>query len=881
MPVEQPQGTVTMLFTDIEASTRLLERLGRERYAEALELHRRVLRDAFERHGGYEVDTEGDAFFVAFARAEDGAAAAKDAQEALANTDWPDGLDVRVRMGLHTGEPLPAPPKYVGLDVHRAARIMAAAHGGQVLVSHTTHDLLGGQLRAAPAMRSLGEHRLKDLSEPQRLYELQLDGLPAEFPPPRTLENRPTNLPVQPTPLIGRAEELEELTDLLLRDDVRLLTLTGSGGTGKTRLALHAAGELVEHFAEGVYVVALAPVSDPALVVPIVAQTLGVREEAEQQLDATLAAHLRTRTLLLVLDNFEQVLDAAPAVAGLLQHAPNVKIVVTSRAPLHLSGEREYAVQPLAVPADGKVFELPALSQCDSVALFIARAQAVDAHFNLTNDNGPAVAGICVRLDGLPLAIELAAARVRVLPPRALLARLDRSLRLLTGGAADLPTRQQTLRATIDWSYGLLTPDEQRLFTQLAVFVGGCTLDAVETVLGERTGLDVLDGLGRLVERSLVRQREDASGQPRFSMLETIREYALERLAELPAAYELRRAHAEYYLKLARAVEADLRNEVTAASLERLDEDGPNLTEALLWASENDGTLQGDLANALARPWALRGRLREGQRWVEDALARGDEGASSGRNVTLRWATYLAGMLGEGERTEAFISEWLASARQLGDRQSEGEAVFRLGELRVESGEIELGRKIIEEGLTLARELDDPELTAKMLGILGVAAREEGDHAAAATFFEQACSLHRSVGSRFNLAISLQKVGMARIDSGQLRDAAAPLREALEILREFGNDFEISFVLEGFAVLIAADDPLGAARLLGKGDALREPSNARLERHEEHRVKRATASTRAQLDEAEWARAWAEGRRMSLDDAIALTVAPHGTPAPT
>jgi predicted ATPase/class 3 adenylate cyclase len=875
--MRQPAGTVTMLFSDVEGSTRLLERLGRDRYADALELHRRLLRHAFDQNNGYEVDSEGDAFFVAFGRAGDAVATAAEAQQALAAADWPDDAEVRVRMGIHTGEPLVVPPKYVGIDVHRAARIMAAAHGGQVLVSQTTRDLLAGDAGSSLATRDLGEHRLKDLSEPQRLYQLQLAGLTNDFPPPRTLENRPMNLPVQPTPLVGRERELEEVERLLVREDVRLVTLTGSGGAGNTRLALHAAADLIEHFPQGVWAVALAPVTDPELVVPTIAQTLGVRETGEEALQEMLAAYLRDREMLLVLDNFEQLVEAAPTVAALLQHAPKLKILVTSRAPVHVSGEREYAVPPLSVPERDDLVEAAALSQYESVALFIARAEAVTAGFVLTNDNAPAVAEICVRLDGLPLAIELAAARVRVLPPKPLLARLDHSLKLLTGGAKDLPTRQQTLQATIDWSYRLLSAEEQQLFAELSVFVGGWTLEAAEAVLGRDGAVDVLDGIASLVEKNLVRQREDVYGESRFSMLETIREYALERLRALPAADDLLRAHAEYVLEFALVAERELQGERQTDWLGRLDRENANLTAALTWSREHETTFEVRLVNALVRFWGLRGQLRTGQAWVEEALAR--EGVDLGsRIVTLRWATYFAGMLGDHARAQTVIREWLASARELGDARNVGEALYRLGEEQVETGDIAAGRATLEEALRIARELDDPDLTAKLLGILGIAAREERDHTSAADFFEQSSSLFRSVGNRFNLAITLQKLGMARLDSGRPAEAVAPLRESLAILCEFKNEFEISFLLEGFAVLIAGDDAESAVRLMGKADALRAPSNARLERSELHRIAKLLASTKSHIDAATWQRAWSDGQRMSLDDAIALTSEPHGAP---
>src|SRR5436309_10715271 len=379
---DPPSGTVTLLFSDVEGATKLLQRVG-DAYADLLDKHRALLRRSFEAHGGFEVDTEGDAFFVAFGSANDAVAAAAEAQQALAGEEWPKGSEIRVRIGIHTGEPRLIEQRYVGLDVHHAARVMAAGHGGQILISQPSRDLLDEHYN----LRDLGEHRLKDLSRPQRLYQLQIDGLPQEFPALKTLGNRPTNLPVQPTALIGRERELEEVELLLRRDDVQIVTLTGPGGTGKTRLSLQAAAELIEQFANGVFFVALAPISDQALVVPTIAQTLGLRERGGEVLQQTLNEYLRDKQLLLVLDNFEHITAAAPSVASLLRTAEQVKVLVTSRTPLHVSGERTYDVPPLRLPDPARLPRFEALGQYEAVALFIERAEAAKAGFAVANEN--------------------------------------------------------------------------------------------------------------------------------------------------------------------------------------------------------------------------------------------------------------------------------------------------------------------------------------------------------------------------------------------------------------------------------------------------------------------------------------------------------------
>ena len=677
---ELPTGTITLLFTDIEGSTRLLQRSG-DAYAALLDEHRRLLDEAFRRHGGVIVDSEGDAFFVAFASAKDAVAGASDAQQALAAHEWRDGHEIRVRIGLHTGEPrVVEGRRYVGLDVHHAARVMAAGHGGQVLVSEATRVLLDDGTH----LRDLGEHRLKDLSRPQRLYQLELDGLPSEFPALKTLDNRPTNLPVQPNELIGRERELEEAAQLLT-NGLRVLTLTGTGGTGKTRLALQLAADVVEAFRNGVFFVSLAPVGDWELVAPTIARTLGLREQAGETVVETLDGYLADKELLLVLDNFEQVLAAAPAVAGLCATSPGLKLLVTSRTPLRLSGERTFPVPPLELP--------------ESVRLFAERAHAAALEFDVTDENEDAVAEICRRLDGLPLAIELAAPRIRSLPPPALLRRLDQRLKLLTGGAQDLDERQRTLRATIEWSYELLPQAERELFAQLGVFVGGSRLDAAEA-LCDCVGVDVLDGLHSLVEKSLLRQRPDADGEPRFWMLETVREYALELLDEAGALVDARQRHAELFLALAEQADVESRAGDQAAWFDQLDADNANFRTALEWAEERrDGELMLRLATALWGFWATRGQIAEGTRMLEEAIAL----AGSRPARALLGLCTLRMLRGEGESIEDDIREALRECEELGDDYSITQALNLHGRLEGSVlGHLGAGERDWREALRLA-----------------------------------------------------------------------------------------------------------------------------------------------------------------------------------
>jgi predicted ATPase/class 3 adenylate cyclase len=528
---ELPAGTITLLFADIEGSTALLQELGPERYGAALSDYRGLMRQVIASNGGVEVDTEGDSFFVAFPSARQAVAGAAEAQAALTKST------LRVRMGLHTGEPLVVNGHYSGMDVHRAARIAAAGHGGQVVLSQSTRELL----EPGMPVRDLGRHRLKDLGEPLRLYQLG----EVEHPPLRSLNS--ANLPIQPTPLIGRERELQEAGRLLRAH--RLVTVTGPGGSGKTRLALQLAAEAVEDFPDGVVWVPLQALRDPELVLPTIARALGTSE--------TLGEDIAHRRVLLVLDNFEQLLASAPRIGDLLAQLPHLKLLVTSREPLHVGAEYEYPIAPLREP--------------EAVALFIERATAAKPDFT---DNG-AVLEICRRLDCLPLALELAAARVKALSAAELLKRLDKRLPILTGGPRDAPERQRTLRATIAWSYELLPADEQRAFARLAVFAGGCTLEAAEEVCQAR-----LDTVAALIDKNLLRREDD-----RYFMLETIGEYALERLEESGELEELQQRHAEYYLEQARSVERLIRSPRAAGALDRLERDYGNLRAALRWPS--------------------------------------------------------------------------------------------------------------------------------------------------------------------------------------------------------------------------------------------------------------------------------------------------------
>jgi predicted ATPase/class 3 adenylate cyclase len=622
-----PSGTVTFLFTDVAGSTKLLHEHGDE-YGDLLAAHRAVVRAALARHSGVEVDTQGDAFFAAFARASDAVSAADEIRAGLG--DGP----VRVRIGIHTGEPLVTQEGYVGLDVHRAARIAAAAHGGQIVLSRATRDLLGSDRE----LRDLGEHRLKDLVEAERLFQLG----DLEFPPLRTLDA--TNLPVAASPLLGREQELAELGELL--ESRRLVTITGPGGMGKTQLALQVAAELVGKVSDGVFWVALAPLSDPALVSAEIAQAIGAPDD--------LGGFLHDRELVLLLDNFEHLLSAAATVSDLLATAAGLRVLATSRAPLRISGEVEYPLDPL--------------DSTDAVALFVERARAVGR--NIEPD--ATVEAVCTRLDNLPLAIELAAARTRLLAPAALLARLDRALPLLTDGSRDAPERQRTLRATIEWSYDLLDDEGRRLLARLAVFAGSFPVAAAESVCDAN-----VSELSSLVGLSLLKR----TGDERLLMLETIREYALERLAESGEEETFRTRHAEEFARLAETG-YELRGEAEAEWSTRLDRDHDDLRAALEWLAKTNPDAALELAGALGWFWFTRGYLAEGDARLRSALtASNANGEARARALTASGSLAARiGMVDDGRvRLENAVNRW----RELGTREETAAALEALGWLLV------------------------------------------------------------------------------------------------------------------------------------------------------------------------------------------------------
>jgi predicted ATPase len=826
--------------------------------------------------GGYVFKTVGDAFCVAFSSAPHALEAALGAQRALLSEEREKTGPLRVRMALHTGSADEREGDYFGPPVNRVARLLSAGYGGQVLLSHATQELARDDLPEGASLRDLGERRLKDLFRPERVFQLISSELPTSFPPLKTLDARMNNLPAQPTPLVGRERELGEVRDLLRDEGVRLLTLTGPGGIGKTRLGLQVAAEVLDEFEDGVFFVALAPITDPALAASAVAEPLGVVEAGDQPLEENLKTYLRDKELLLLLDNFEQVLEAAPLVGRLLSACPSLKVVATSRSVLRVYGEQEYPVPPLELPQPGRLPPIDRLSQYEAVRLFIERAKAARPNFSVTDENAPAVAEICARLDGLPLAIELAAARIKLLTPSAMLERLGSRLKLLSGGARDLPERQRTLRGTIEWSHALLEEGERVLFARLAVFSGGRTLEAIEAVCDAKGDLpvDTLNGVSSLLDKSLLRQEEGPEGEPRFVMLETIHEYARERLGASSEAEATRRLHAEYFLTLAEEAEPGLNGADQLACLGRLEAEHDNMRAALTWSLEREPQTALRLAGALARFWEKRSYFSEGSSWLEAALRLSDrvEAATTEaarRARLLSEAGTFAFFRTDFEHAIVLHGEALGLYRQVGDDSGVAFALLCLGAQHMEMGDPESGAPYLEEALALSRRIGDKRNTAGSLHNLAEVERQRGNYERAKMLGMESIALSREMEDKWQLAMVVGWVGLLEVWSGGKQDLAEGfLKEALALDRELGSWAYGAYCLEGFAGLAGArGQGVRAARLWGAAEALRTDIGAPPSLDARPLYERSLAAARAQLGEAQWEAAFAQGMAMSAEEA--------------
>jgi predicted ATPase/class 3 adenylate cyclase len=893
---ELPTGTVAFLFTDIEGSTTLAQALAGDGWAALLARHREIIRAAVAAFDGAEVSTEGDGFFVAFARTSDAIGAAVEAQRMLAAEAWPSGSTVRVRMGIHTGDGrLDADGSYVGADVHRAARVAAAGHGGQVLVSEATSALIG-DLPAGVAVRGLGEHRLKDL-RPERLSQLVIDGLQAEFPPIRSLDRRPNNLPTQLTSFVGREKELGEAARLL--ETTRLLTLTGPGGTGKTRLSLQLAADVSERFADGIWFVALEPVRDPTLIATTILTTLGLVESGGRSARDILAEWLAPKRALLVLDNFEQVIDGAPVVADLLREAPALTAIVTSRAPLRVSGEQEYPVPGLPAPRDilalsdlekmnlregDRRLDAASASQYEAVRLFIARAVAVRPDFHVTNDNAPAVAGIAARLHGMPLAIELAAARVKLLAPDAILERLEHQLGVLAAGSRDLPERQQTLRGAIAWSHDLLDAGQRRLLARLSVFVGGCELDSAEAICGpagELDGVEVLDGLMALADQSLVRA-EEVDGETRFRMLDTIREFAAERLAESEEREEIERRHAATFLALAVALTPRLSGDDQRRWLGRLERDHDNIRAVLDRAvAAGDGPTAIGLGFAMWRYWQKRGHLAEARRRLQamaDAPWSRDDPVLRARLMEalggVAWWQADLDTMAPAYMEALAIWEQLGEQGELVNALYNNSFIYAVTEDPKASDPDRIGYHGMVRALDLATSLGDDRGRANVLWGLGNYTYFHDTDDRGLAQFQESLDIFRRIGDRTMEGWSLHMLSTALIRARDIDGSRRNAAEALRLFHAFGDVAGMTLALDDFAAIAVADGDLPrAARLWGAARALSTAGGVGLADFVDAQFEfYSRPNARFMLEPAELERYAMEGRAMTLDESVAYAL---------
>jgi predicted ATPase/class 3 adenylate cyclase len=886
-------------MTDIEGSTALWERLP-----EAMRLtvarHDALLAEQIKRHGGVVVRSrgEGDSFFAVFPRARDAVAAARDIQQALRVEAWPTRTPLRVRIAVHTGEAELRDGDYYGTAPNRCARLRAVAHGGQVLLSLPTCDLI----RDAPPERvnllDLGEYQLKDLLRPERVFQIADPDLPSAFPPLRTLEAQPNNLPVQTTTLIGREREVAEITHQLL-DDVRLLTLTGPGGIGKTRLAVEVARRLTERGLLSVAFAELAPIADPTLIPHAIAGAVGVRERVDRPLLETVADLLRSARLLLLLDNCEHLVAGCGAAAQALRRAcPELRILATSRAPLGVSGEVTWSVRLLTVGA-GEALEPEAHEHGEAVQLFVERARLKLPGFSLNAENAEAVVEICRHLDGLPLAIELAAARIQLLPPAAMLSRLSRRLALLVGGPQDLPTRQQTMRAAISWSHDLLNDTERAVFRQLGIFAGGFSLEAAEAVCtsgnndgcsrsdGRDTAMslasavsipasDLLDVLDSLLAKNLLRQ-ERTVDEPRFTILETIREYAREQLQASGELDAIRDRCAAFFLALAEEAAHKLLGRGQLEWLGRLDVELDQLRAVFGWS--RNGEISGEvglrLAGALVMYWEFRGLTIEGHDWVTAMLATPEASARTvAKARALYSAAFLAAMRGDFAAQRSLAQESATIFEQAGKLQEAGRSLTEQAVAESRLGDSVVARALLEHSVAIAREHGDQWGLAFALTQLGAVTFQESDFAAARNFRASAASVARAIRDRHTLGLALAGLGQVARVQGNHDESAKLFKETLLVSSEIGDQWIMPRALGGLAgAAVLAADYDRAARLFGITAAMRAVSGIG-EAAGSFRIvyERDEGEARTALGDEVFVAAWVEGREMTLEQAVAYAL---------
>jgi predicted ATPase/class 3 adenylate cyclase len=803
-----PTGTVTFLFADIENNTTLWQQ-HQAAMATAMAHYHDLLSQAVARHNGVVFKTTNDRMCAAFADAPNALAAALEVQRLVRNARWEPIDALPVRSVLHTGTAEPRDGDYMGLPLVHSESLLAAGHGGQILLSQVTWQLVRDALPEELELRDLGRHRLKDLNHFERIFQLVAADLPADFPPLTTLDHL-TNVPVQLTSFIGREQAIASACATLRRADVRLLTLTGPGGMGKTRMGIKLATSLLADFDDGVCFVGLAALHAPELVAPTIAKTLGVIGAEGRSPIIRLTEWLRRKQMLLLLDNFEHLAAAAPLVSEILAACRHVKILVTSRMPLRLYGEYEVEVPPLTLPDLSQAPAAEQFIQYEAIRLFVARAQAVKPDFALTDGNARAIAELCHRLDGLPLAIEIVAVYSKLFPPRDLLARLAHRQVLLMEGARNGPARHQTLRSTIDWSYHLLSKHDQELFRWLGVFAGGCTLAALEEVYARPAAQpsqhamhqapapvadSLLERLAALVDRSLLQHVELDDGETRFVMLETIREYALDKLAANGESQLIRQQHAYVFLAFAEDAQPETHRAHRATWFDRLEREHDNLRAALGWFLEA-GQLEPGLwlAGMLLEFWTVRGYFSEGRRWLEQLLAQPTEPTPARARALLG-----AGVLAYRQADYQIASERFSAAqeifRECGDQCGVADVLINMGELAHAQDDHARARACFEESLALYRALADTQGVARTLNGLGAVARNHGDYATARALVEESLALYRELDNKVGVAWALYRLGILAYHQGHAALERACYEESLVIRRELGDKWGMAYSL--------------------------------------------------------------------------------------
>jgi predicted ATPase/class 3 adenylate cyclase len=872
-------GNVTFLFTDIERSSQLWEQHP-EAMSRALARHDQSLTTLFLEHRGHVFKTLGDAFCVAFGNAPDAVRAALATQHLLAEAAWEETGPLRVRIALHSGEAEQRNGDYFGQTLNRTARLLAAGHGGQTLLSRVTAERVREELPAEISLLDLGERRLKDLSRPERIFQLAAPGLPSEFPPLRSLEVLPNNLPAQVTAFIGRAGGVAEVTRLL--DGTRLLTLTGPGGTGKTRLSLQVAAEVLDRFPHGIWLVELATLSDPGRVPEAIAGAIDIRGEADRPPLDTLISALRSRQLLIVLDNCEHLIGAcAETASALLRCCPELKILASSREPLGIAGESIWGVPSLAVPDFSRDEQEPSFEEIESleaVQLFVDRAKAVRPDFALTPRNAPVVAKICWRLDGIPLAIELAAARVKVLTPEQILTRLDNRFQLLSGGSRTALPRQQTLGALIDWSYDLLSEPERVLLRRLSVFVAGRTLDAVEEVC-DGDGLErvaIFDLLCALVDKSLVMVEPGPDGETRYTMLESIWDYAEEKLAHHGETERYRNRHLDYFMRLAGETEPHLTGPNQTAWLEKLGIEHFNLNFALRWSLESGDRIERGLrlAGALARYWEVRNYLTEGWMLYEELLGRANETTAPG---ILAKAEAGAGRLYWCKDRDDDALRHYDAARLIYEKLA---CTADAAHIRAMSGFAErnkgnnsVAREHFEHALQTGEAEHSVRIEATALSGLGSIAADEGDLPLARDLKMRSLEKFRALGDKWILGVVAWSVGKVLVALDEHEEARRFLNESLALARELGNKWSLPYALEAIGDICGKEqNAMKAIQLYAAAGALREALGLAFSPAEKNAHEAAIRHLRESVSPAIFEAEWEAGKSLALDGAVRLAL---------